>query len=293
MQSPFSCEKHMNTRPPEPHSPPSSFSSSSPLPVENPLSSLFDLAEEVSAQALDIKKKVKFAMIFIAFWLGVNLVFFVALFSAGQPFRGLILFVVFIFGIIALKLTLFTFRFFGDFSRRHAAIKSVREREIFEPVPEGINELDRFVSYLKRNFLSYSQLLYEGIPLQKQQPGYSMGEYPFELALMGTPPSFFQRFLSDEKTKALFIKVLPAVTMMDFHPMEAQIQHLAADKGFVPELVVIVQNPNADISDELYHYLTQQAHSIPLKGKMVSFPIQLAREIEGAYDFIPYLVRGA
>ena len=282
----------MNTRPPESHSPPSSSSSSSPLPVENPLSSLFDLAEEVSAQAPDIKKKVRFAMIFIAFWLGVNLVLFLWALG-GRPFFIIILFPLFIFGIIALKLSLFTFRFFGDFSRRHAAIKSVREREIFEPVPEGINELDRFVSYLKRNFLSYSQLLYEGTPLQKQQPGYPMGEYPFELALMGKPPSFFQRFLSDEKTKALFIKVLPAVTMIDFHPMEAQIQHLAADREIVPELVVIVQNPNAVISDELYHYLTQQAHSIPLKGKMVPFPIQLVREIEGAYDFIPYLVRGA
>ena len=275
---------------PQQQPPPQAFSSSSPLPVESPLSSLFDLAEEVSTQAPDIKKKVRFAMIFIAFWLGVNLVlFFWAL--GGRPFFVIILFPLFIFGIIALKLSLFTYRFFSDFSKRHAAIRSVREREVFEPVLDGINELDRFVSYLKKNFLSYSQLLYEGTPLQQQQPEQPMGEYPFDLALMGKPPTFFQRFLSDEKTQALFVKVLPAVTMMDFHPMEAQIRHLAAWKGFVPELVVIVQNPNADISDELYHYLTQQAHSIQLKGKIAPFPIQLVREIEGAYDFIPYLVR--
>jgi len=255
--------------------------------MESPLTGLFDLAEEVSAQAPDITKKVRFAMIFIAFWLGVNLVFFIALFSAGQPFRGLILLVVFIFGIIALKLTLFTYRFFSNFARRHAAIKTVRERETFEPVPVGMNELDRFLAYLKKNHTRYGKLLYEGTQLQQTGRGPV-----FELALVEKPPSLSRRLLSDEKMKALFIKILPTVTMTDVLAMEAQVQQTVTEKSAVPELVMIVQDQNAELPDELYHHLTQVVHTIPLNGKMVPFPIQLVREIEGAYDFIPYVVRG-
>ncbi|HID72067.1 MAG TPA: hypothetical protein EYP29_04915 [Thermoplasmata archaeon] len=263
------------------------FSFGSPFQMENPISALFDLAEEVSAKTPDVKKKVKIAMIFIAFWLGVNLIFFISALASKQLLRGLILLVVFVFGLVTLKFALFSFEFFSEFSKRHNAIKTLREGDVFEPVPEGDSVLERFLNYLKRNFPFYSKMLHQGSSLKKDEKECNY----FDIAVCSEKPSFFKRFFGEERQRILFIKVLSSPRAEELKKLVELAKRISEKYGLVPELVIIAQNTLESLPEELYSYLTEERHTVRIKGKGFHFPVQLVREIEGVYDFIPYLVR--
>lgn len=243
-----------------------------------------DLSTEVSDKAPELKQKVWLSLVFVTFWLGVTLI--LLLWSLTGRFLLLPIFLVlFIMGVASLKLNLFVLRFFSGFSERHHAIRTARERDMFEPVPPGSDHLGRFMNYLKKNHISYSKFFFRGKPVQ------GLG-YPFDLAQAEPEEGFLSSFLSGSQQKALFVKQLPMLTVTELQAMERDIWQVCNVKGFFPELVVLVQNPEAMISDDLYHYLTQVTHSVNIRGRPFSFPVQMVREIEGSYDFIPYIVRG-
>ncbi len=256
--------------------------------MENPISGLFDLAEEVSSQAPEMKKKLMFSLVFITFWLGMNLVFLLWALG-GRPLFVLPLLVLFIFGFNAFRVSYFSLNFFEDFAKRHTALGIARDREIFEPIPPGANELGRFVTFLKRSSKDYGRILHEGNSLQNS-PVFR--NFPLELAKMEKAPNLVDKLLNDKKPRGVFIKVLPQVSMAHLQTLESMVGQIAKEKGLLPELVVILQDSKAELSDELYHYLTRTPHAVRLKRReIIPFPIQVVREIEGAYDFIPYFVR--
>ena len=80
--------------------------------VENPISGLMDLSVEVSDQAPELRRKIWFSLIFITFWLGVNLILLFWTLG-GRIFLFPIVLVLFVMGVAAMRLNLFTLRFFG------------------------------------------------------------------------------------------------------------------------------------------------------------------------------------
>ena len=63
--------------------------------VENPISAIFDLAEDVNDEAPRIRKLVTYATVFIGFWLVIDFIFILA-FIVSNLFISLFLMVLFV-----------------------------------------------------------------------------------------------------------------------------------------------------------------------------------------------------
>jgi hypothetical protein len=63
--------------------------------VENPISAIFDLAEDVNAQAPKMKKMMKYVTIFVSIWLFLDFLFMVAINPVSFPFLILLFFSLF------------------------------------------------------------------------------------------------------------------------------------------------------------------------------------------------------
>ena len=143
--------------------------------VENPISAMFDLSEDVAQQAPNIKSLVHYASAFIIVWLIINLFLGLALLVTGQLFLMLIMLVLFIMGVTSLILLRRINHFFKYFVARQRAITAVRQMDPMVYAPKGNNVTERLVTYFRASIPAF-----QGKEVEIAMPGIVAGQHGIE-----------------------------------------------------------------------------------------------------------------
>ena len=117
--------------------------------VENPISAIFDLSEDVARQAPVIRSMVRYASAFIIIWLIVALFLVLALLVGRNWFFLLIMLSLFVIGVVSVVLLHRMNRFFKYYVARQRSIKAVRDMDPMVYAPQGKTVTERFVTYLR------------------------------------------------------------------------------------------------------------------------------------------------
>jgi hypothetical protein len=261
--------------------------------VENPISAIFDLAEDVNREAPRIRKMVTYASLFIGIWLGIDLILILATLGAVF-FVSIMLLVLFIFGILALAML----RNFNDFFRyyvmRHAAIVSVRNDDPIVHVPKGDTAVQRVFSYIAGRNPPMNQARASG---KFQAPAIVRGASGVFYNLDGylaSRPAFLWRVLgTGYPGYQLFIKSFQSPPRPeDLTALKNAAFDVSVATSSPPSRVIALwcRKETQELLDDAYALLSTAPIIWSHMGKKFACSLELIIENEdGSYEFIPYM----
>lgn len=269
------------------------MSSSDIRAVDNPISALFDLSEDVNAEAPRIRKLVRYATAFILIWLVVDFVLILATIG-GALVVSLLLIAIFILGIITLGLISNLNDFFRYYVLRHRAIMSVRNDEPVVSVPPGPTPEVRLLSHLAARNPELSYLYRPGyVPPAQTVRGRSGSYYPLDVYLSRHSNLLWLLFGWGYPGYQLMVK------RFDHPPRPEELMWLKgaaediARARRMPASRVIALWPRRrddDLSEESYNILTSQVVRFTHRRKSFACSLELIMENEdGTYEFIPFI----
>lgn len=265
--------------------------------VDNPISAVFDLAEEVNREVPRIRKLVTYATIFIGVWLAISFFLMIALLYSNAILAFVVL-ILFIVGVLALAML----RNLGDFMRyyglRHAAIVRVRNDDPVIYVPKGDTAVIRLLELIKGRNPAMAQAI---ATRQYQTPSILRGAssvfYNFDGYLASRPGVLWKILGIGYPGYQLFIKCFQAPP----RPEDlASLKHAAEDVSqatkLPPSRVIALWTrvPEQDLSDEAYQFLNLTSVQFAHRAKRYSSTMELIIENQdGTYEFIPYVAEGS
>jgi hypothetical protein len=262
--------------------------------MENPLTAIFDLADDVSTHSRYVKGMVWYAIIFMIFWMFFNFLLVLQTLSQGNLVFTLLL-GLFISGLVAFLLIWRTHLFFKYFTRRYVGIKTVRDSEGLIKIPEGPTSAERYLTFLKQRHPPLTKLLKRSPKVLNRSSSLadSTGSrHEFDLYLTLPPGLTWKMFGFGEPGYGLFIKKMKGKPKMA-HVLDLKkaVQNITEPENVLPSRIVLLYKfPShfKGLSDDLYSFLVREEFKMTLKGKTYYPVIQVVGETEeGFYDFTP------
>lgn len=262
--------------------------------IENPISAMFDLSEDVSREAEQIHKMIRYSKVFIAFWLIVN--FIIALSAIGNLIVSIGLFVLFIIGVLALRQLFRTDRFFKYYVMRHKAIRSVRDADPVVYIPQGSTSARRLMTYLTNNDKRMASALSSGKAVSKEQAmlkGKTGVFYSFDFYIYTNQSRLYRYLGVGEPGGAMYIKELKkAPVLEDLKALDAAIADVTKATRLPPRRVVLLwtRGEGDELDDRTYEHLTTNVTKAQVGRKGYVCSIQLVIEnTDNTYEFIPFM----
>ncbi len=269
-----------------------------PRAMENPISALFDLAEQVSEKAFYMRKNIYYTVLFLVFSLGVWLIILIQQIVHVNPVGMIIFFLILISGLFTVRILYFDLQFFEFFSRRFNAIRLVREGNPNLYVPGGDTPVERYLNYQKENLPEFGKLLTEhpeSIQFSAIIRGQSGGAYQFDAYIgISGGSEILKKTNLPRMVKgqgyALFIKVFDMVpTMAEIKALEDTVHDITAATCLPPRVVGLVEAGDGELPDDVYHHITEKSAIAMCRKGNYPYNVQLITSIEGSYDFIPLI----
>ncbi|UCH89185.1 MAG: hypothetical protein JSV49_00620 [Thermoplasmata archaeon] len=263
--------------------------------MENPLSAIFDLADDVSVHSRYVKGMVWYAIIFMIFWMFFNLILVLQTLNQGNLGLFTLLLGILISGFLAIWLIMRTHIFFKYFTHRYTGIKTVRDSEQPVPIPKGATVEDRYLKYLQKTHPPLEKLLKRTPGVLKRPASLtdkSGNRYEFDIYLSLPPSTSWKLFRMGGPGYGLFIKRNKGKPKLaDILDLKKSVQNIAEAHDIVPSRVVLLNKFPGHyngLSDDLYSFLVREEFKINLRGKTFYPVIQVVGETaEGYYDFTP------
>lgn len=263
--------------------------------VENPISAIFDLAEDVLRQAPKVRKSVKYATIFIVAWLIINFLFTLLFFFARSILFFLLFLALLIVGILALKWLRELGHFFSYYVIRHRAIRSIRDEDPIVYIPKGQDLVQRLLIYLSYRNPHVQQGLRRPGMFQAQAilRGKSGVMYTFDGFLQIRPSSFWKLFGTGYPGYTLFIKVYDhPPRLLEMQSLKNAAEDVSQAISIPPSRIIAVwrAKEGESVTDDVYEFVTTQVAMFSHRGSRFSSTLEIITESEdGTYDFIPYV----
>lgn len=273
---------------------PSSVSRADVRAVENPISAIFDLAEDVNNEAPKIRKLVTYATVFIVFWLIVDFVLLLA-FLFVNPIISLFLIILFVLGVLTLSLLRRLNDFFRYYAQRHKVITSVRDADPVVLVPEGKDTVDRLVNLL----VSRNPGLRESYSLSEAASphilkGRSGMYYQFDGYIGKKPGALWRSLGIGYPGYQLFIKAFEKPPGPDdLQALKGAVEDVSMDSRVPPSRVIALwqRRREEEITEEAYELLVTQIVTFKKGSKVFAISLELIVENEDmTYEFVPYVV---
>jgi hypothetical protein len=263
--------------------------------VENPISAIFDLAEDVNREAPRIRKLVTYASVFIVLWLiGEIPLMIVALRESFLV--GVVLIILFVVGILALGLLSELRDFFRYYVMRHSVIVSVRSDDPVLYAPEGNTPIERLSKFLSSRNPPLGDSL-GGRPLMPQRiRGASGVYYSFDGYFVGRPGILWRALGVGYPGYQIFVKAFDQKPKAeDFMFLKHAVEDVSQSTKVPPSRVIALwtRKPDDDLSEDAYAAVTSQAAVFSRGRKHFACSLELIVENEDrSYEFIPYIVEG-
>ncbi len=261
--------------------------------VENPISAMFDLSEDVAKQAPNIKSLVHYASAFIGVWLIINIFLGLALLVTGQLFLMLIMLVLFIMGVTSLILLRRINHFFKHFVARQRAITAVRQMDPMVYAPKGNNITERLVTHFRASIPAFQRKEVE-VAMPGIVPGTTGMQYNFDAYIKEPCGGLWKSMGLGAHGFSIFIKAFKAPpTVKDLQALKKAVEDVSQLSGIPPVRVIALWERAEDqiISDAAYNFVMNNIIDVKHKSRKLSCAMEIVSETEGSYDFIPYIVQ--
>ncbi len=262
--------------------------------VENPISSIFDLSEDVAKQAPVIRSMVRYATAFIVVWLIISFFLILALLSSGNFILFLIMVALFVTGLVAVILLRRMNRFFKYYVARQKAIKAVRDLDPMVYAPKGKTSTERFVTYLR----SHNPSLF-GRNVEVAMPGIVQGnqgsQYSFDAYIREPAGGLWKLFGLGRHGFAMYVKRFGSTPRgKEVQAFKSAVEDVTARTKIPPSRVVILWERKEEdkLDDKLYQYIMTQPVTERHRFRKFVCNLEIVSEMEGTYDFIPFMVNG-
>jgi hypothetical protein len=261
--------------------------------VDNPISAIFDLADDVNKEVPRIRKLVKYATVFIGVWLIIDFILtFLLIFN--QFLLGVLMLALFVVGVFALAMLRNLNDFIRYYAIRHAAILRVRNDDPVVFAPKGDTAVLRLFEFLRIKNPTMNEAIAERRYLV---PGILRGRtgvlYSFEGYLASKPSAFWALFGWGYPGYQLMIKSFQnAPRAEDLNSLKLAAEDVSKDNLMPPSRVIAMWTRKADqdLSDDAYAFLTSNQVLFSHRGKRYATALELIIENEdGSYEFIPYV----
>jgi len=261
--------------------------------VENPISAIFDLADDVNKEIPRIRKLVKYATVFIGVWLIIDFILTILLIF-NQFLFGMLMLALFVVGVFALAMLRNLNDFIRYYAIRHAAILRVRNDDPVVFAPKGDTAVLRLLELLRVRSPAMSEAI---VARRYLMPGILRGRsgvlYSFD-GYLGAKPSTLWRSLGlGYPGYQLMIKSFQSVPRAeDLNSLKLAAEDVSKDNLTPPSRVIALWTRKADqdLSDEAYSFLTSNQVSFSHRGRRFATALEMIIENEdGSYEFIPYV----
>jgi hypothetical protein len=262
--------------------------------VENPITAIFDLAEDVNNEAPRIRKLVTYATAFIGIWLFIDLLLILA-FIVDNLVISIFLMVLFILGVFSLSLLRRLNDFFRYYSQRHRVITSLRKEDPVILVPEGKDSVNRLINFL----VSRNPGLRESYTLgNASEPrilrGRSGSFYQFDGYISRSPGPVWRSLRLGYPGYQIFIKLFEsAPSSDDLNALKAAVEDISAYNRIPPSRVIALwpRSEGEEITEGTYDTLITQVAMLRRGSRTFACSLELIVENEdGTYEFVPYVV---
>jgi len=261
--------------------------------VDNPISAIFDLAEEVNEEVPRVRKLVTYATVFMGIWLLID--FALVLATLGGMFVvSLLLMALFVIGILALAMLRNLNDFMRYYSLRHAAIQRVRNDDPIIYAPKGDTAVLRLFEYLRqRNPSMQAAITARSYQTPAILKGVTGVFYNFDGYLSSSSSALWKTLGFGYPGYQLFIKVFGnSPRPEDLRALKASAQDVANATKMPPSRVIALWTRKAaqDLSDEAYEELTSAPIVFSHRRSKFASSLELFIENEdGTYEFIPFI----
>ncbi|OPY34653.1 MAG: hypothetical protein A4E32_00127 [Methanomassiliicoccales archaeon PtaU1.Bin124] len=258
--------------------------------VENPISAMFDLADQVSNEAPQVRKLVRYASFFVGFWLVLNFIFLLA--TIGNLLIFVFLFVMFILGILALLSLRNLNDFFKYYTMRHSFIRSVRDADPVVIVPKGNTAVERLKAYLVAKNPAMLSALSKS-PSPAMMKGNAGIFYQFDAYVASKPSVTWRLFGAGYPGYQLFVKWFEhAPRIEDINALKRAVEDVAQAEGKPASRVIMLwsRKEDEDITEEAYNQLLSTTLVSHHRGRQFACSMELIVEnADGTYEFIPFI----
>ena len=258
--------------------------------VENPISAMFDLADQVNDEAPRVRKLVRYASVFIAFWLVLDFILILATIK-GNILISIFLVVMFAVGIFTLLSLRNLNDFFKYYALRHNYIKSVRDADPIVMIPKGSNSVERFKTYLMSINPEMASTL-AMMPTPSISKGRSDIFYQWDLYLLRRPGALWPTLGLGYPGYQLFLKHFDkAPSVEDVSSIKRAVEDVVAEsRAPASRIVLLWSRRKEDVSEEVYDLITTQNVVFSHRGSSFVCGLELVIENEdGTYEFIPFV----
>ena len=261
--------------------------------VDNPISAIFDLADDVNKEVPRIRKLVKYATVFIGVWLIIDFILTILLIF-NQFLLGVLMLALFVVGVFALAMLRNLNDFIRYYAIRHAAILRVRNDDPLVFAPKGDTAVLRLFEFLRIK----NPMMDEAIAGRRYLiPGILRGRsgvlYSFDGYLASRPSAFWGLVGWGYPGYQLMIKSFQNTPRAeDLNSLKLAAEDVSKDNLMPPSRVIALwtRKPDQDLSDDAYFFLTSSQVLFSHRGKRYSTALELIIENEdGSYEFIPYV----
>jgi len=258
--------------------------------VENPISAMFDLADQVSNEAPRVRKLVRYASFFVGFWLLLNFIFLLA--TIGNPIIFAFLFIMFVLGILALVSLRNLNDFFKYYTMRHGFIRSVRDADPVVLVPKGNTAVDRLKIYLATRIPAMAPALNNshGPAMMKGRSGMF---YQFDAVISSKPSLTWTLLGTGYPGYQLFVKWFEhAPRPEDIAAMKRAVEDVSVVEKKPASRVIMLWSRKADedIKEDAYNQILATTILSKHRGKRFACSMELIVEnSDGTYEFIPFI----
>jgi hypothetical protein len=264
--------------------------------VDNPISAIFDLAEDVNNEVPRFRKLVTYATIFIGVWLVISFLLMLALLFTNL-ILGLVVLFLFIIGVLALAMLRNLSDFMRYYSLRHAAIVRVRNDDPIIYIPKGETAVIRLLELIKaRNPAMAAAISARQYQSPSIQRGASSVFYNFDAYLVSKPGFLWKLLGVGYPGYQLFIKCFQtAPRSEDLASLKRAAEDVSQATKLPPSRVIALwtRAPIHDLSEEAYHFLGEARVEFSHRTKHYSSTLELVIENQdGTYEFIPYVAEG-
>jgi hypothetical protein len=270
--------------------------------VENPISAVIDLGEEVSARLPEFRRMTLYALVFIGFFL--VLLFFLIL--AGivilltQDGPGLLIasLVFFIIGILAFQKLRRSRDFFRYYEARHRAIRAVREEEVVR-VPPGPDPESRLIAYLATRDPGFARAVSEGRVQRNAAVQGKRGAPSFAISAVRASDIWHDLFKMGDAGCAVFARTSTRYpTLKEVMEFEAAVKDVCEKMSVAPTRAAwLVHSASEPLSEDVYDYVVKKVIEVDrgfITKDIHVCSLQVVTELsDGTYDFIPFVAAGA
>jgi hypothetical protein len=261
--------------------------------VDNPISALFDLSEDVNKEAPRFRKLVRYASAFIVIWLVVDFVLILATIRESL-FVGGLLIAIFVLGLATLSMLMSLNDFFRYYVMRHQAIISVRNDEPVIRVPVGPTPAARLLVYMKARNPELNYLYGPNyVPPGQVIRGRTGAIYPLDVYMTRCSSVMWSLIGRGYPGYQLFVKGFDhAPRPEELMWFKAAAEDISRARRMPASRVIALwpRHREQDLSEESYNLLLSQVVRTSHRGKHFASSLELVIENDdGTYEFIPYI----